>query len=382
MNSRRGSLRRTETAPSAVSEGGSIGLFASDGDRTASIKANEEDAASARQSDAASQADSQSQEGTSSSMSARRLAGIKQTSATNARRTYGLQRSFLADQAEENLLSDPVTAPAAPSNSNRAPRNIEDEIEAELRGNGKGTTSSHTSRPSHSAASRLADSASAAPRESYAELLKKWGEGADDIEWDESQDPTLNLRSITSLRSTGELRRFNDDLEYLFSGLDPSQPLSIRRSSAVELVRLLCGKPDIGSLNDGGDDGNEAEEDIEDPLASAQSAEFLRKLKASDLIARLLDLFKGAEAGEGVDDVLDAAVAVYIAKLLKSPSSAEPLARERWSELFATLRELLLRAVRAQRQDRKDGFALLRLHELKQHKIASKSDPTPLSTIC
>lgn len=390
MNSRRGSLRRTETAPSAVSEGGSIGLFASDGgDRTASIKAKEEDPTSARQSDAgstrmdaASQVDSQLQEGTSSSTNARRLAGIKQTSATNARRTYGLQRSFLADQAEENLLSDPTTAPAVPSGSSTgAFHNIKDEIQAELRGSGKGPSSTHTSRPPASAASRLSDPASAAPRESYAELLKKWGEGADDIEWDESQDPTLNLKSITSLRSTGELRRFNDDLEYLFSGLDPSQPLSIRRSSAVELVRLLCGKPDIGSLNDGGEDEDDPEEDAEDPLASAQSAEFMRKLKASDLIARLLDLFKGAEAGEGFDDVLDAALAVYIAKLLKSPSSAEPLARERWSELFTTLRELLLQADRAQRQDRKDGFALLRLHELKQHKISSKSDRRTLGEL-
>ncbi|CCF50650.1 uncharacterized protein UHO2_07240 [Ustilago hordei] len=392
FNSSKGSLRRTETAPSAVSEATSIGLFASDGDRAASIKAKQDDAASGRQSDAgstpidaASQADSQSQEGMSSAMSAPRLAGIKQTSAANARRTYGLQRSFLADQAEENLLFDPS------SKSNGASRSIEDEIQAELKGNGTSTSSNHTSRPSPSVASRLADSATAAPRESYAELLKKWGEGADDIEWDESQDPTLNLKSITSLRSTGELRRFNDDLEYLFSGLDPSQALSIRRSSAVELVRLLCGKPDIDSLNDAaGHDDNDAEEEekeeeeaeeAEDPLVSAQSAEFLRKLKASDLIARLLDLFRGAEAGEGVDGVLDAAVAVYIAKLLKSPSSAEPLTRERCCELFTTLREVLLRADRSERQSRKDGFALLRLHELKQHKIASKSDRRTLGEL-
>ncbi|KAJ1019009.1 hypothetical protein NDA18_006160 [Ustilago nuda] len=391
FNSRKGSLRRTETAPSAVSQSTSIGLFASDADRAASINPNEVDAASGRPSDAgstpihaASQADSQSQEGMSSAMSARRLAGIKQTSAANARRTYGLQRSFLADQAEENLLFDPS------SKSNGASRSIEDEIQAELKGNGTSTSSNFTSRPSPSVASRLAVSATAAPRESYAELLKKWGTGADDIEWDESQDPTLNLKSITSLRSTGELRRFNDDLEYLFSGLDPSQALSIRRSSAVELVRLLCGKPDIDSLNDAaGHDDNDAqeeeeeeeEEEAEDPLVSAQSAEFLRKLKASDLIARLLDLFRGAEAGEGVDGVLDAAVAVYIAKLLKSPSSAEPLTRVRCYELFTTLREVLLRADRSERQSRKDGFALLRLHELKQHNIASKSDRRTLGEL-
>ena len=365
LNARKGSLRRTETAPSAISEAGSAGPFASDAERPDSLKIREDESKSARHSDAgsawidtASQADSQSQEGTGSAVGARRLAGIKQASATNAKRTYGLQRSFLADQAEENLL----TESAPPSTSITASRNIEDEIEAELRGNGI---------PKAPVEPHLPETAPAPQRESYAELLKKWGEGADDIEWDESQDPTLNLKSITSLRSQGELRRFNDDLEYLFAGLEPSQSLSIRRSSAVELVRLLCGKPDMGSLDDDQDDG---EDDTEDPIASAQSADFLRKLKASDLIARLFDLFRGAEAGEGIDDVLDAALAVYVAKLLKAASSADVLTRERWSELYATLHELLVRADRTQRQERKDGLALLRLHELKQHKIASRSD--------
>ncbi|SNX86338.1 uncharacterized protein MEPE_05047 [Melanopsichium pennsylvanicum] len=369
--SRRGSLRRTETAPSAISDTGSIGLFASDGERPNPFRVPEEEVKSAHLPDAgsgriytASQADSQSQEGASLALGARRLAGIKQNSATNARRTYGLQRSFLADQAEENLLSESAPLPT----SSAASRTMEEEIEAELRG--QDATSTPSYRPSAPVASRLPDPASAAPRESYAELLKKWGEGADDIEWDESQDPTLNLKSITSLRSQGELRRFNDDLEYLISGLDASQGLSIRKSSAVELIRLLCGRPDIGNLND---DADNADQDVEDLLASAQSAGFLRKLKASDLITRLFDLFKGAEAGEGVDDVLDAAIAVYVAKLLKTASSAEALARERWSDLHATLRELLARASRASRH-RKDGFALLRLHELKQHKITTRSD--------
>ena len=278
----------------------------------------------------------------------------------------------MADHAEETLLTESTAQPP----SSTAPRSIEDEIEAELR-RGSSTPASAL-QPALSDSVHLPESTPAAPRESYAELLKKWGEGADDIEWDESQDPTLNLKSITSLRSTGELRRFNDDLEYLFSGLGPSQNLSIRKSSAVELVRLLCGKPDVGSLDEGEDD--EAGE-VEDTLASAQSADFLRKLKASDLITRLFDLFKGAEAGEGVDDILDATVAMYVAKLLKIPSTAEPLTRERWSQLYDTLGELLARANRNSRHERKDGFALLRLHELKQHKIASKSDRKTLEEL-
>lgn len=382
-NSRRGSLRRTETAPSLMSDTSPLAPLASDPGRPSLLRAKEDDPGSAPQSDAdsipidvASQTDDQSQGGANSASGSRRLAGIKQSSASNAKRTYGLQRSFLADQADDHLLSES-------SSPSVKPRNIEDEIEAELNGksNGSGTSFTKPSESSFPVPSRGPNPTSLAPRESYAELLKKWGEGADDIEWDESQDPTLNLKSITSLRSQGELRRFNDDLEYLFSGLDPSQALSIRQSSAVELVNVLCGKPDTGSLGD--DDASDADDndDAEDPLASAQSAEIMRKLKASDLIARLFDLFKGAQAGDGADNVLDAAVTIYLAKLLRSASSAEPLTRERWSQLFSTLRDLLMRSDRVHRQERKDGFALLRLHELKQLKIASKSERRTLAEL-
>ena len=354
--------------------------FASDANRPASLRTIQDESRSAHYSDAGStrldgtsQTDGQSQEGATSATSARRLAGIKQTSATNAKRTYGLQRSFLADQAEEQLLSDPDPQPA----SGVKTRNIEDEIEAELatRVNGNSTTFIKPSEPKLALSSRRRDLCSCRTiAKATLSCSESGGEGADDIEWDESQDPTLNLKSITSLRSQGELRRFNDDLEYLFAGLDPSQSLSIRRSSAVELVNVLCGKPDTGSLGDDDDDAGDADSDLEDPLASAQSADFLRKLKASDLIARLFDLFTGAQAGEGVDAVLDAALTVYVAKLLRSPSSAEPLARERWSQLHATLRGLLIMSSQAQRQACKDGFALLRLHELKLLKTASNSE--------
>lgn len=383
-NSRRGSLRRTETAPSAIFDAHLSDRAAPNGGVQADIPVAptrpSETASSSARLDIDSPAETQSQDTSASASGARRLSGIKQTSATNAKRTYGLQRSFLADQAEENLLTDSTQPPAPNLNADTATRNIEDEIEAQINGHASKHPTKST-RVASSAASRLSEANAPAPRESYAELLKKWGEGADDIEWDESQDPTLNLKSITSLRSTGELRRFNDDLEYLFSGLDPAQNLSIRKSSAVELIRLLCGKPDIGSLPDADDDSDVDEESIEDPLASAQSAEFLRKLKASDLIVRLFDLFTGAEAGEGTDDVLDASLAVYAAKLLKTASYAEPLMRERSVHLHRTLANMLLRANRASRSDRKDGFALLRLHELRQHKIASRPDRKALDEL-
>lgn len=379
-NSRRGSLRRTETAPSALLNASAPAPLPFQAAQR--LKEDQEpsvgpsDAASSRL-DATSQADTQSQDGTLSASGARRLAGIKQASASNAKRTYGLQRSFLADQAEDNLLTQSAAQPF----SNVGSRNIEDEIEAELNSNSNGTAYRNGSASNVASTVRIPDSGTAAPRESYAELLKKWGEGADDIEWDESQDPTLNLKSITSLRSQGELRRFNDDLEYLFSGLDASQSLSIRRSSVIELVNLLCGKPDLCGLRQSDASEADDDDDVEDPLASAQSAEFLRKLKASDLIARLFDLFKGAEAGEGVDDVLDAAMAIYIAKLLRTVSGAEPLIREHRSQLYDTLRDLITRADRPHRQNRKDGFALLRMHEHKQLKIASRSDRNTLSEL-
>ncbi len=74
-------------------------------------------------------------------------------------------------------------------------------------------------------------------------------------------------------------------------------------------------------------------------------------------------------------------MALYIARLLKSGSTAEPLTRERWSELNVILRDLLTRSDRSGRQERKDGFALLRPQESKLHKGTSKSDRRTLTEL-
>lgn len=49
-----------------------------------------------------------------------------------------------------------------------------------------------------------------------------------------------NLSSITDLRSKGESRRFLDEIGYLFEGLETSGTLSVRRSSAFDIISKLC----------------------------------------------------------------------------------------------------------------------------------------------
>ena len=186
------------------------------------------------------------------------------------------------------------------------------------------------------------------------------------------QDPTLNLRSITSLRSVGELRRFNDDLDYLFSGFHASQPISLRRSSAVEFIRMLCGRPDVTQ--------DEVEQDFtaQDPSSAAASTEFLRKLKASDGIVRVYDLFRETSAGDTNDLVLDVALMVFVGKLVKIPAMADPLLRERAPQLIECLMRLLLRLCHPEDQHRQDGLSLLRKTELGFPKALTRGDRSPL----
>lgn len=77
------------------------------------------------------------------------------------------------------------------------------------------------------------------------------------------------LSSITDLRSKGESRRFTDEVGYLLEGLDPIADLSVRRSSALDIVTKLC-----------------------DPA-------FWRKSRAAGLLSRIWELMRGAGAGDG-----------------------------------------------------------------------------------
>ena len=89
-------------------------------------------------------------------------------------------------------------------------------------------------------------------RESYTDLRSRWG--VDNLEDDPrpadplSRDTTgkrkgktatatplpdgivNNLKSISELRNKGERRRFFDEVGYLFEGMDPTGPISLRRA--------------------------------------------------------------------------------------------------------------------------------------------------------
>lgn len=47
--------------------------------------------------------------------------------------------------------------------------------------------------------------------------------------------PSSDVKSITELRNKGEIRRFNDEVGYLFEGLDPESSISVRRGRYVHL---------------------------------------------------------------------------------------------------------------------------------------------------
>ncbi|KAG8978674.1 hypothetical protein FRC05_009946 [Tulasnella sp. 425] len=138
-------------------------------------------------------------------------------------RTYAKSRSFLVDLSE-NLLQDP-------------------------------------------------DSQGSELRESYQDLRARWG--MDQDEDDLLANSQLNdLRTGIELKNKGETRRFLDELGYLFEGLEPKEPLSVRRSSALEFVEKMA-----------------------DPA-------FRRKARVADVLDRAWDALIRAGAGTDGDVVL------------------------------------------------------------------------------
>ncbi|KDN48527.1 hypothetical protein K437DRAFT_83979 [Tilletiaria anomala UBC 951] len=175
-------------------------------------------------------------------------------------------------------------------------------------------------------------------RESYKDLLKKWGEG--DLE-EQGAQAFMELKSVTSLRSAGENRRFNDELEYLLSGLDTSEPrsLSTRQSScALIVVEKCCPSPLQLSSNGKGVSGirchehHDADEEGDEGKKQAEldeSMTFLRNLQVTDNIQRLYRalLACGCAAPLTSDlhdpsGTLDAIFALYLARLVAAGSGA------------------------------------------------------------
>lgn len=94
-------------------------------------------------------------------------------------------------------------------------------------------------------------------RESYNDLIARWGVEDEEVYPTYSNDspgsrqkgkgknfpppaplpPNMmnDLKSISELRSKGEVRRFLDDMGYLFEGLDPQVAVNVRRGRCVKL---------------------------------------------------------------------------------------------------------------------------------------------------
>lgn len=53
---------------------------------------------------------------------------------------------------------------------------------------------------------------------------------------DDEDDRKKEVRSLHELRAQGESTRFSDKLQYIFSGLGPSEPVNVRRTSFLDLV--------------------------------------------------------------------------------------------------------------------------------------------------
>ncbi|PWN50614.1 hypothetical protein IE53DRAFT_379611 [Violaceomyces palustris] len=280
-----------------------------------------------------------------------RTLGVAAPLVAGARRTYGSQRSFLAEMSEAEMMK-----PSAGSDGDQSSNAAATGVSGRLLSPSDADLGLSESIDSISSARQTQLPKFPRPpqvRESYADLRKKWGDqDTDDDEEENSQDAHAALKSITSLRSVGELRRFKDDLEYLFSGLGLDNPLSVRQSSAADFVLRMCGK-------DTSDDSSALPED--DEYSSSLSTEFLQKLKATDGIVRSWTLLRNARAGEGEDEVLDACMAVFVARLCRNQNFADALLRERSKDVLSCIAFLLERAFHEEELFRKDGFRRLKL---------------------
>ncbi|KAF9652285.1 hypothetical protein BDM02DRAFT_3089375 [Thelephora ganbajun] len=103
------------------------------------------------------------------------------------------------------------------------------------------------------------------------------------------------LRSITELRNTGESRRFNDEVGYLFEGLTAESEISVKRGSAVELVSKMA-----------------------DP-------QFSRKARSADFVMHAWETLRAADGGSG-DRVLGTALDVFALLVSRDPRDLIDLA--------------------------------------------------------
>lgn len=142
------------------------------------------------------------------------------------------------------------------------------------------------------------------------------------------------LFSITDLRSKGESRRFMDEIGYLFEGLAPTSALSVRRSSAFDIITKLCNQ------------------------------EFWRKTRAAGLIGEIWDQLRAAEAGNG-DKVLDSIMCCFVSLATEEPRDISPLAAK--NDFVSTVIRLL------ETHYKKDPFAMSRTRSTSPQKKGSNT---------
>lgn len=200
--------------------------------------------------------------------------------------------------------------------------------------------------------------ARAPAQESYAELRQKWviEDGCLEYANQTSCPSSLHpLKSLTSLRSQGSLKRFADELDFLLEGLQPSKPLSARRASGLELLKKLCGASD-SSEEEGSESGYAADVNLgaKDPEKSVSSVEpsfFLRQLKASDALIRLWDAWRRAGAGDGNDVVLDWSLSIALGQLTHPGVFGARLLEHRGDDVWHSIRKIIrAAAIRAAEQ--------------------------------
>jgi len=379
-----------------------------------------------------------SQTGAAPNAASSRSLGISAPTVPGVRRTYGMQRSFLAEMEvdEEGEIGmkgvrkgvrneDMVSFPSNKSIGGK-PRITDLEEELETQSNGIDLDRDASTRPSTStklgvptnlpsnrnllnpsnplSRRSVGQKTATGERLSYAEMRARYGDdeevyvgyGAHSLlprnvkddaynaNGSQSQSQAMAVSSITSLRSAGELRRFNDELEYLLGGLGEDHSLSIKRSSAVELIRKICGEEAKGS-EDGSPNG-------EDEETLSCGLEFLKKLKASESTSKVFDLLVSAGLGTsyspshpssnhnitrelGEDSILSVALAMFFTSLFRHQGLGESLLRERGEQVFDCLYWLLS----AVESGGRSGDGIRMLNDGKKGKSLPKSERLSVS---
>jgi hypothetical protein len=101
-----------------------------------------------------------------------------------------------------------------------------------------------------------------------------------------SNGTSNDLKSITELRNKGESRRFQDEVGYLFEGLDPGSNISVRRGRCVSQNTLSVAiKPNKFSALE--------------IITKLSDVEFARKAKVADFTVQAWEALREAGAGDG-----------------------------------------------------------------------------------